>query len=93
MSLKASVFTDELTNDTLTITPEMGVLGISIYNNSAVNGTVLGSQKLAGVNPSALTIEENKSVTFSSIGNLNAPISGLVITAPSGCTLQIIAQV
>lgn len=93
MSLVSKTFTYELTNSTLTITPEMGVLGISIFNNSTVSGSVTGTQNLGALSSSALTIEQNKSATFSSIGNLNAPVSGLVITAPSGCTLQIIAQV
>jgi len=93
MSLTAKIFTYELTNDSISLTPEMGVLGISIFNNSAVNGSVTGTQNLGGLPPTALTVEQDKSVTFSSIGNLNAPISGLIITAPIGCTLQIIAQV
>jgi hypothetical protein len=89
LPLQDKVFTKELTNDSLTLTNSMGVKKISIVNDSAVDGTVLGTQKLAGVSPSAITISQDETVTI--VANQASVLVDLVITAPSGCTLSIVA--
>lgn len=90
IGLESDVFTAEITNDTLTIVQNMGVQQISIYNSSAISGTVTGSRSLGSTVSSSLTIIENQTVTFKAIDA--SVIESLTIVAPSGCTLQIIAQ-
>ena len=93
MSVKTSgIFTTQLTDDSLVITSGMGVRMISILNGSAVTGTYLGGQKLLGVSPSAIDVETDDSATVVA-GDDASVINDLTITAPSGCTLKIIAVV
>lgn len=92
MSVTTTVFTKELTNSTLEITENMGVIALSVLNKSAVDGTVIGTAKLLGVESGAITLAQNESVSFASIGNINGVLVGITITAPSGCTLTITAQ-
>ena len=88
--LESQVFTGELTNDTLTITESMGVKRVSVFNGSAVTGTVLGNRNLGGLAPTTIDIVQGDSFT------VDAPdasvIKSLVINAPAGCTLKIVAQ-
>lgn len=88
--LESQVFTGEITNTTLTITENMGVKRISIFNSSAVTGTVLGNRKLGGLSPTTIDIAAGDSFT------VDAPdasvIKSLVIDAPAGCTLKVVAQ-
>ena len=90
IGLESEVFTTEITNSVLTVVQNMGVQQISIYNSSAINGTVTGSRSLGSTASSALTIAEGQTVTFKAIDA--SVIESLTIVAPSGCTLQIIAQ-
>jgi hypothetical protein len=92
MSVTTTVFTKELTNSTLEITENMGVIALSVLNKSSVNGTVIGTAKLLGVESGAITLAQNESASFASIGNINGVLVGITITAPSGCTLTITAQ-
>jgi len=89
--LETGIFTQQLTNDTLIIMESMGVKEISIYNGSAVIGTVLGSQKLGALSSSAIDVDESETVTVNALEA--SVIKNLVITAPAGCTLKIIAGV
>ena len=90
LPLESAIFTTELTNDTLTITPSMGVKKLSLYNGTSVSGTVLGTSTLGGTVSSAITVAEGETFTVS------APdqdvIKNLTITAAAGCTFKIVAQ-
>ena len=86
----ADIFTTELTNSSLTITEDMGVTAISIYNSTAVVGTVRGSRKLGSNSSSNINVTEKMTYTISTKDA--AVIKSLVITAPSGCTLKITAE-
>lgn len=92
MALNTELFTKELTNDTLTIAEGMGVLAVSIFCSSTTSGTVTGTKTLQGISSGALTIEQNQTITITSADG-GTPVTGVVITAPSGCTLQVMAQV
>ena len=92
MNINTELFTLELTNDTFTINQSMGVMAVSVFCKSATAGTVTGTATLGGVASSALTVEQNQTVTVTSV-NGSSPVVGVVITAPSGCTLQIEALV
>lgn len=89
-TVNTRTFTYELTNDAVTLTEGMGVKAISIFCNTATAGTVQGTEKLGALSSSALTVAENETITFAS--QTNGVVFGLIITAPAGCTLQIIAQ-
>jgi hypothetical protein len=89
-ALESEVFTSEITNSSLTITPSMGVQKLSVYNGTTTAGTILGNRTLGATTSSALNIAEGETVTVTAIEA--SVIDSLVITAPSGCTLKIIAQ-
>lgn len=91
-ALEAGIYTDELTNDSLTIVKSMGVRQISVYNRSAVSGTVTGSQKLLGSSSSAITLEQGETITVNGVSAAEV-IKNLIITAPASCTLTIVAAV
>lgn len=88
--LDSGVFTYELTNDSITIVESMGVKQISVYNGTATDGTVLGTRKLGALASSALTVNQGK--TVGAVANEGSVIKNLVITAPLGCTLEIMVQ-
>jgi proteasome assembly chaperone (PAC2) family protein len=90
MSNNINTGTFVLTNEVLTLTDNMGVRGISILCTSAITGTVEGQMSLGARDSDSLTVEQNETVTF--VSQSAGVISGLVITAPSGCTLEVIAQ-
>jgi proteasome assembly chaperone (PAC2) family protein len=90
MSNNINTGTFVLTNEVLTLTDNMGVRAISILCTSATTGTVEGQMALGARDSDSLTVEQNETVTF--VSQSAGVISGLVITAPSGCTLEIIAQ-
>jgi len=83
------VFTDEITNTVFVTTPEMSIRAISVFCSSETSGSILGGANLGGNAPSSLTISQNKAVTFQVKGT--GVLDVLTITAPLGCTLQIIA--
>lgn len=89
--LISKMFTKEITGESLTIIADYGVKLISILNNTAIDGSVEGQQRLGGIDSDPITIGQSESVTFS--GWEASVIDGLVITAPAGCTLKIIAAV
>ena len=89
--LESGIFTEEITNDTLTITESMGVKQVSIFNGTATAGTVTGTQKLGDRTPSAINVEQGDTFTVNALEA--AVIKNLVIAAPAGCTLKVIAIV
>jgi len=88
--LDSGVFTYELATDTLTIIESMGVKQISVFNGTAVVGTVLGTKKLGALSSAALNLGEGDSFTVKAIDA--SVIKNLTIDAPAGCTLKIVAQ-
>lgn len=89
--LETKVFTKELTSDTLTLTESFGVREISIRNKTAVVGTVTGSESLGGEASGAISLELDETITVVALEA--SVIKSLVIVAPAGCTLQIVAGV
>ena len=66
MSVKTSgIFTKQLTvaDSPLIIVADMGVRMVSIFNGTAVIGTYLGGQKLLGLEPDAIDVEEGETAT------------------------------
>ena len=95
MSVKTSgIFTKQLTvaDSPLVIVAGMGVRMVSIFNGTAVIGTYLGGQKLLGLEPDAIDVEEGETATVVS-GDDASVIDNLTIDAPAGCTLKVIAIV
>ena len=84
------IFTFTLTNDTLTIGEGNGVVAVSIQCTTSTAGSVTGDAVVAGESSAAISITEGNSVTIASTNG--KPISSLTITAPSGCTLIIVAN-
>jgi len=84
------LFTYKLTNSTFTFTEGMGYKKISVVNrsDSTADGTLLGTG-VAGFTSTAVDIEAGQPATI--INNANS-YESVVITAPSGCTLNIIAS-
>jgi len=91
MALESNTFTKAITNDSLTIQSGFGVRKLSIYNASAVTGTVTGNATLGDQTSSALDIEEGESFTI--IASNDNPIAGVTITAPASCTLKVLAEI
>ena len=87
---QSKVFTTQLTSDSLVITESMAVKQISIFNGSAVTGTVTGDNSLGSTASSPIDIEESVSFTLKAVDA--SVIVGVTITAPAGCTLKIVAQ-
>lgn len=85
--LTDKVFTYELTDGSFLV-DENGAKSVSVFNNSAVDGSLIGNIYYNGIASTALTIESDQSITISA--SENSVLTGITITAPSGCTLQII---
>ena len=92
MSAPTKIFTYPLTNNTITITQEMGCKAVSIFCSTATSGTVNGGAPLGGLISADLPIEQNETTLFNASDN-GGVLTGVVITAPLGCTLQIFAEV
>lgn len=90
-TIKIGTFTYELTNNTLVTDADMGIRAISIFCSTITAGTVVGGVNLGSLSSTALTISQNETITFMGIDA--GTLGQLTITAPSGCTLQIIAQI
>jgi len=88
--LDSPIFTGELTASSLTITASMGVKRVSVYNSSAVSATVLGTLSLGSTASSVINVSESETFTVEAIDA--SVIKNLVITAPAGSTLKIVAQ-
>jgi len=86
-------FTYELTNDTLQIASEDGLLAVAINNITAVTGTVEGDPAFVvdGKTTAPLTIVQGTPITVSA-SSPNGRLDKITITAPAGCTLQIMGQ-
>ncbi len=82
------IFTKQLTNSSLVITEDMGVGSVSVFSTTGT-GTILGTGVLAGEASTAVDVAEGNSITISVEQKTIGP---LTITAPSGCTLIIIAN-
>jgi hypothetical protein len=91
MALQAELFTEPLSNASITLDGSEGVRAIVVYNSSAVTGTVTGSKKLGSRSPAPISVGEN--VTWSHVALEGSVLSGLTITAPAGCTLEVTAQI
>ena len=86
----ASTGTYTLTNESITLNDNMGVRGISILCTSATSGTITGTLNLGARTSDSLVLNQNETATYIAIGT--GVLSGLIINAPSGCTLEVIAQ-
>lgn len=89
--LETGTFTNALTNGSLTLTSSMGVRKISVYNTTSVSASILGTKSLSDVASTSISLGENETFVFTSIGG--EVITGLTITAPASCTLNIVALV
>ena len=89
-TIKIGTFTYELTNDVLVTDFDMGIRAISVFCSTATAGTIIGGANLGSLSSTALTIAQDESINF--VGIDAGSLGALTITAPSGCTLQIIAQ-
>jgi len=87
---ESGVFTYTLTNAVLTITGSDNVRAISIYNSSAVVGTIQGNETIGVTTSTAINIGENESYNYL-VPEDTYVIKNLVITAPTSCTLIITA--
>ena len=66
------------------------VAGTRQYQDSTA-GTITGTAVVGGTSSAAMNVAENTSVTIGT--DSGYPISSLVITAPSGCTLEITGSI
>jgi|TARA_R110002050_G_scaffold300823_1_gene473670 hypothetical protein len=85
------IFTQVLTGvESLNITEDDGVGVISVFCSSSTAGTILGNATIDGRASQAISVTENNSVTISATSGKT--LGTLTISAPSGCTLTIIAN-
>lgn len=90
-TLIAGVFTKTVAAGTsFAFTGNYGILkaSISCLSTSSASGTILGGISIGGVSSDAISIEAGQSVSV--VLESNA-IDDVVVSAPSGCTLSIIA--
>ena len=88
--LDSAIFTGELATATVTITEAMGVRRVSVFNGTATSGTVLGSKTLGSLASSVINVADGETFTVDAIEG--SVIKNLVIDAPAGCTLKVVAQ-
>ncbi len=88
LPISQQVFTTTVDTSTLVITASFNLTKISIYNATGVTGTVRGSITTGGIASTAINVGENESFNVTSEGA--SVIDGLTITAPAGCTLNIV---
>jgi|TARA_B100001094_G_C17401175_1_gene425741 hypothetical protein len=85
------IFTQTLVGaESLNITEDDGVGVISVLCTSSTSGTILGNATIDGKASEAVSVAENNSVTISATSGKT--LGTLTITAPSGCTLIVIAN-
>lgn len=90
LPLSNGTFTYTLTNDSLTLLEGWGIRKVSIFQVGTTAGSVTGTAKLGDLDSTALATAEDKSINIVADGpNV---VSGVVIAAPAGCTLQILAS-
>lgn len=87
LPLAQKIFTTELASDSLTIFARNGLKGLSIYNTSAVAGTVRGTIQVGDIPSTAISIAQNESYNIVSVDA--SCLDGMTINAPAGCTLNI----
>jgi len=90
---KTLLWTKSITNDSLVISLDDGVKVVSVYNSSAVTGTVTGDSTVTvnGEASAAINVAEGETYTMPSIDG--TAINELTITAPASCTLVITAAI
>ncbi len=88
---KAQVFTGTITNAILTIEETDGVTMISykISPTSSANGSVTGNSMLGNIAPTPVTLTAGDGGTI--FAPANGFISGLILNAPVGCVINLIA--
>ena len=91
MAIGEKIFTKSITNTALTITTADGVTRVSVLCTTSTAGTITGTAVVGGTSSTAMNVAENTSVTIGT--DSGYPISSLVITAPSGCTLEITGSI
>lgn len=85
------IFTQTLTGvETLNINEDDGVGVISVLCTTATAGTILGNATIDGRASTAINVAENNTVTISA--SSGKTLGTLTITAPSTCTLIVIAN-
>jgi hypothetical protein len=85
------IFTQTLTGvESLTINEDDGVGTISVLCTTATAGTILGNANIDGKASETIDVAENNSATISA--SSGKTLGTLTITAPSGCTLIVIAN-
>ena len=89
-TIKIGTFTYELTNSNIVTDADMGIRAISIFCSTSTAGTVIGGANLGSLSSTYLTIAQDESITF--VADEAGSLGQITITAPVGCTLQIIAQ-
>lgn len=82
-------FTYELTDGSFVITYSDGVNKLSVYNGSAVAGTVAGSKVVNGITGS-ITLAQYESTTI--VADNAKTLNNITITAPASCTLKIVCN-
>ena len=87
LPLEQKVFTTALTSDSITILTSSNLKAVSVYNASAVNGTISGTLQVGTVASSNIELGENESYNVVALGA--SVLDGITITAPAGCTLNI----
>ena len=82
------IFTIVLTGaTTLTMDASWGVKKLALKCTTATGATIIGSASISSYTNSAITLEENESIT---IDNGVVPIDGVVITIPLGCSINVV---
>lgn len=84
------VFTYEITDDVFRVVKEDSFTLVSVICNTTTQGSVLGNwQNAAGIQSTALSTYQGIPINCYATSGL--PLE-LTITAPSGCTIQIMAS-
>jgi len=88
---KVKIFTGSLTNSILTLSEDDGItmLSVKVSSSSSVSGSITGDITLGSLQPSAITIIAGDGTTIATPNN--GFLDGLTLTAPTGCTMNIIA--
>lgn len=92
-SFKSGTFTGNLNNANLTITYAMGLryLSVKVSDDSSADGTIEGNKpQLGSLQSSAVTLTPGAGLTITASGT--TILSGIELTAPSGCTIEIVAR-
>lgn len=90
---KGKTWTYLLTNDSLVIAYGDQVKKVSIANNSAVDGSVIGGSgfTIGGFPSTSVPIAQGEGLTVTP-ADIAVVLDDITITAPLGCTLKIVAQ-